>query len=85
MTGHPERFACACCGYLTLDAQPPGTFRICEVCFWEDDPVQFRDPSYAGGANRVSLNEARENFRAVSASEPRFLSNVRPPRPNEKP
>jgi rubredoxin len=40
------RYACSCCGYLTLDEQPPGTFDICPVCWWEDDPVQFDDPDY---------------------------------------
>jgi len=34
------------------------------VCGWEDDPVQSSDPSYAGGANKDSLNEARRQWRA---------------------
>lgn len=37
---------------------------VCEVCDWEDDPVQFYDPDYRGGANAMSLNEAREAWRA---------------------
>ncbi len=79
------KFACPCCGYLTLTEQPPGTYHICEVCFWEDDGVQFRDPGYEGGANKVSLNQARENFRTHGASKPRFRANVRPPRLDEQP
>ncbi|MEZ0293461.1 MAG: CPCC family cysteine-rich protein [Solirubrobacteraceae bacterium] len=79
------RFACPCCGYLTLDARPPGTFDICEVCRWEDDNVQFRDPGYEGGANVVSLNDARRNFEAHGVSEIRFADDVRPPRPEEQP
>jgi hypothetical protein len=79
------RFACPCCGFLTLDEAPPGTFDMCEVCWWEDDPVQFADPTYRGGANTPSLNEARENFRLIRASDPRFARSVRPPRADELP
>ena len=81
----PNRFACPCCGYLTLPAKASGTFKICQVCFWEDDPVQLRDPHYAGGANEVSLNEARRHFAAFGASELRFKSYVRPLLPDERP
>jgi Cysteine-rich CPCC len=79
------RYACPCCGYLTLPESPPGTYEICEVCFWEDDVVQFDDPSYEGGANEVSLNQARANYRELGVSEPRFRENVRLPRPDERP
>jgi len=80
-----RRFACPCCDYLTLDDAPTGTYALCGVCFWEDDGVQFRDPDYEGGANTVSLNQARENYRLHRASEPCFLKNVRPPLPDEQP
>lgn len=80
-----KRFACPCCGYLTLPEEPIGTYNICPVCFWEDDEVQNNDPTFRGGANRVSLVEARENFNAFGVSERRFLKNVRPPRPEEIP
>jgi hypothetical protein len=79
------RFACPCCGFLTLGQKPPGTYAICEVCFWEDDGVQFRDPDYKGGANKVSLSEGRENFKTEAVSESRFKSKVRSPRPEERP
>jgi hypothetical protein len=80
-----RRYACPCCCYLTLDEAPTGTYNICKVCFWEDDNVQFHDPDYEGGANKVSLNQARENFRTHGVSETRFKSNVRPPLPEEQP
>jgi len=79
------RYPCPCCGYRTLISPPPGTYDICEVCFWEDDAGQFEDPESERGANHVSLREARENFRAFGASEERFLDNVRPPRAEETP
>jgi hypothetical protein len=62
-----NRFPCPCCGFLTLEEEPPGTFDICPVCNWEDDFVQFEDPEYEGGANRISLVDARRNFAAYGA------------------
>jgi hypothetical protein len=78
-------YACPCCGNLTLDEPPPGTYAICPVCYWEDDPIQFHDPSSKGGANVVSLQEARANYRASGAAMEQFRSVVRPPRPEERP
>ncbi len=78
-------YRCLCCGFRTLSEEPPGTFQICPVCYWEDDNVQAADPDFEGGANRVSLNQARRNFaefRAVTRDAVRF---VRPPLPEEKP
>ena len=80
-----ERFACPCCGFLTLAEQPPGTYALCPVCWWEDDGVQFANPDRRGGANAPSLNEARANFRRVGASDPDLLSEVRPATPDEVP
>ncbi len=80
-----RRYARTCCGYLTLDEAPTGTYDICKVCFWEDDGVQFRDPDYEGGANKVSLHQARQNFREHGVSETRFKPYVRPPLPAEHP
>lgn len=79
------RFPCPCCGFHTLDTEPPGSYALCAVCFWEDDGVQFDDPDYAGGANHVSLNEARAHFRRFGTCDPRFAPHVRPPRPDEHP
>jgi len=61
--GSTRKYQCPCCDLYTLDEEPPGTFEICMVCWWEDDLVQFHDPTYGGGANRESLIEAREAFR----------------------
>ncbi len=80
-----EPFGCPCCGYKTLDEAPPGTFCICPVCFWEDDSIQFADPTYSGGANSISLEEAQANFRSFGAVTRDALSRVRPPKPDEDP
>ncbi|UOX88817.1 hypothetical protein MUY14_45345 [Amycolatopsis sp. FBCC-B4732] len=34
-------YPCPCCGHLAF-GEPPGSYGICGVCFWEDDPVQLR-------------------------------------------
>lgn len=41
--------------------------------------MQFDDPSFAGGANKESLNDARSNFKKSGASSPRFVGSVRGP------
>ena len=61
-----------------------GHFDICPVCYWEDDSIQSSDPQYRGGANRISLNEARANYKRIGASEEDFLKYVRPPTEEEK-
>ncbi|MFN7919242.1 MAG: CPCC family cysteine-rich protein [Bryobacteraceae bacterium] len=78
-------FPCHCCGFLTLSEPGFGTFEICAVCFWEDDPVQNEDPSFAGGANRESLNEARRNYIDHGAAELACVNDVRAPRLEEVP
>ena len=74
-----KKYKCPCCEYFTLDENPPGTYDICPVCFWEDDPVQFRDHDYLGGANMISLNQAKANFKQISAIDKEFLNCTRKP------
>jgi Cysteine-rich CPCC len=80
-----SQFGCPCCGFLTLDEMPPGTFTICPVCWWEDDDMQARDLDYAGGANAVSLRQAQDNFRRFAVSDKKFIECVRLPRAHEYP
>ena len=79
------RYKCPSCGYLTLHQQPPGTFELCPVCFWEDDPVQFENPDFEGGANRPSLNKARRNFAEFGACDESDIGKVRKPLQSEPP
>lgn len=48
---------CPCCGQREV-----GRYEVCDVCGWENDPVQRRDPDFKGGANKDSLNEHKEEF-----------------------
>ena len=77
-----ERFTCPCCGYLSF-SEPPGSYDICEICYWEDDLVQLRDPRYAGGANVASLLEAQANFAEHGWCEDRVAPYVRRPGPDD--
>ena len=74
-----EKYRCVCCGNYTLDEEPPGTFEICSVCYWEDDNVQFDDLDYAGGANGISLNQARRNYREMGVISKEYLERIRKP------
>lgn len=70
------KFYCPCCGYDTLCEPPGGTYNICKICFWEDDPIQFNDLNYEGGANRVSLIQGQQNFEKFGACEEEMVKNV---------
>ncbi len=70
---------CPCCGNRTLHEQPPGTFEICSVCFWEDDVAQFEDPTLVGGANEYSLEEAQAYFAKHGVSHPNALDHLKRP------
>lgn len=79
-----HKYECPCCFCYTLSEPPPGTFEICEVCYWEDDDIQYNDPNCSFGANQESLNQARENYRKFGASSKKFSSLVRTPLDDEK-
>jgi len=52
-----QRNKCAVCG------REVDRFDICDTCGWQDDGVQNADPNYKGGANKMSLNEARKAYK----------------------
>ena len=51
---------CICCGLGYVDDDGDD---ICIICGWQDDDIQNDDPNFAGGANTLSLNEYRKNFK----------------------
>ena len=81
---HFKKYKCPCCGSYTFEEQPNGNYDICPVCYWEDDPIQLKNPSRAGGANKVSLNQGRENYIAFGACEKEMIPHVRPAKEEEK-
>lgn len=61
MFEYDQLFRCPCCGNKTLSAE--GVYEICNICLWEDDPIQSSEQTFQGGANKISLTEARNNWR----------------------
>ncbi|MDX6916008.1 CPCC family cysteine-rich protein [Pectobacterium carotovorum] len=56
----PDDPGCSCCGSDSVEGV--GEHEICSRCRWEDDPFQAINPDRSGGANRMSLNQARLAF-----------------------
>ncbi len=79
----PQKYQCACCQHFTLDSEQ-GHFDICPVCYWQDDEIQLSKPDYQGGANTISLNRARLNYKKIGAIQDCYLSHVRAPTEEEK-
>lgn len=77
------KYKCPCCGFYTFEHRPNGSYDLCDVCYWEDDPIQLDDPDFDGGANRVSLRTARENFLRFGACEEEVIPYVRKPKEDE--
>lgn len=64
----------------------PMRTEICPVCFYQDNTTKFADGTVRrAGANRVSLHEARENYRAYGACDPEAVILTRKPRTYELP
>ena len=57
-----DRHLCPVCGKYEFEEH--NSLEICEVCFWQDDAVQTNDPDFRGGANHMSLNEAKAAYAA---------------------
>jgi hypothetical protein len=80
-----ERHPCRCCGYLTLTGRP-GSYQICQVCQWEDDPaVDWDGPDAVSGPNHVSLHQAQRNFADFGAVSEDCRRLARAPLPHEVP
>lgn len=62
-----SKCACPCCGNKTITE--PGAYEICRICKWEDDPVQSGDIDYMGGANKLSLREARLQWSSMRSDK----------------
>ena len=53
-----ETNVCPVCGRSTLEA-----FEVCPVCEWQNDRVQMAHPDMEGGANNMSLNQAKQAWK----------------------
>lgn len=52
-----ETNKCPICGQTELRE-----FDICDVCGWENDLIQYNQPDYKGGANQMSVNQAKTTY-----------------------
>lgn len=57
MKMNEDRLICPCCGKHKFEEVD--FYEVCPVCGWEDDGIQRDDPNYTGGANVMSLNQAK--------------------------
>lgn len=55
-----ENTICPVCGEHHFEF--PDDYDICPICGWENDGVQRDDKDYWGGANSLSVNEAKTVF-----------------------
>jgi len=55
-------YPCPCCGYVVFD-EPPGSYAIRPICFWEDDLAQLR----------IFFIRGSLRFASVEAGEPLIL------------
>jgi hypothetical protein len=72
-------YPCPCCGFLVFDGPPGTTFRICPICFWQDDESSLRYATIPDGPNHASLVDAQGNFATFGACELRLKKHVRAP------
>lgn len=56
-----DSYLCPVCGQYTFERA--GDDDICDVCNWQEDPVQYEDPDEEECANLMSLNQAREAWK----------------------
>ena len=64
------KFPCPCCGYGVFE-EPPGSERICPVCFWYDAAAGLKYAmERSGGPNCISLRDAQLQFEKTGFSEP---------------
>ena len=63
---------CPCCGFYTIENDEEIITDICEVCFWKFDMVAQKHPEKSIGPNKISLNEARDNYKKYGACKKEY-------------
>ena len=83
-----KKIKCHCCGNY-FDAVDFGNDfhdgEICPICFWQFDEVGQEKVEISIGPNKVSLADARENYKKFGASTERLKQFVRKPNVDELP
>jgi len=58
---------CPVCGEYEFEKR--SDYDVCDVCGWENDGLQMKNPDYRGGANAESLNEAKAEWESQNKKE----------------
>lgn len=64
-----DKYLCPICGRFRFD----DLYDICEVCFWEYDPIQADEPFYAGGANHLCVNDYKKWWNKLNEIMPALM------------
>jgi rRNA maturation endonuclease Nob1 len=57
----PYKHKCPVCGKFEFEGYDD--MDMCDVCGWSNDALQVEKPDYEGGANMMSINQAKEAYR----------------------
>ncbi len=79
-----KKVKCPCCGNYTHDEELH-LFQICEVCFWQYDEVAHEKQNLIIGANHISLDEAKKNYKEFGVCKRGNEHLVRKPLEEELP
>lgn len=77
-----SKYPCPCCGYLSFHDRP-GSYEICEICYWMDDAPSLRYATIPIAGNEVSLVQAQDNYRSFGASTLSMHRHVRDVTPDD--
>lgn len=78
-----NKIKCPCCGYFSIDTDDEVIVDICEICLWQYDEVAQENPNKIIGANKVSLNTARENYLKYGVSKIEYIGKNLNRKPEE--
>ncbi|KJR44863.1 hypothetical protein UF75_4757 [Desulfosporosinus sp. I2] len=67
-----EKLQCPCCGYYSIKSEDEVIVDICEICLWQYDLVAHKNPDISIGPNKISLNEARYNYKTIGVSKIKY-------------
>lgn len=78
------KYKCPCCGYWAIESDDEVVVEFCDVCLWQYDEVAHDNPNKnVGGANKISLNEARENYIKYGVSKKKYIGKGENREPRE--
>ncbi len=68
-----NKIKCPCCGYYSIDSEDEVITDICEICLWQYDWVSHKYPNKIIGPNKISLNQAKSNYKLYGVSKEVYI------------